>query len=153
MSPGGRRHELVVARKRLVMARANSYTKKTMKETVKIMLDEAVEKVNAGEIALKKLQKGGKLLVSMWRMRLLIHSKEGKRAVPAIVRLTVSSEGGIHELIAARKHLLTCRADASAFSKMIESVKLELDAAQKEVDEATMGLKNAEKRWKESIIW
>ena len=153
MSPGGRRHELVVARKRLVMARANSYTKKTMKETVKIMLDEAVEKVNAGEIALKKLQKGGKLLVSMWRMRLLIHSKEGKRAVPAIVRLTVSSEGGIHELLAARKHLLTCRADASAFAKMMKSVKHMLDDAENDLDKATMGLKNSEKRWKESIIW
>ena len=117
------------------------------------MLDEAEGKVQANAIALKNLKRGGKLSVSMCRMRVLIHSKEGTMAVPAIVRLTVSSEGGIHELIAARKHLLTCRADASAFAKIMDLTELELDAAQKEVDEASIGLKNAEKRWKESIIW
>ena len=124
-----------------------------MKETVQIMLDEAEGKVQANAIALKNLKRGGKLSVSMCRMRVLIHSKEGTMAVPAIVRLTVSSEGGIHELIAARKHLLTCRADASAFAKMMKSVKHMLDDAENDLDKATMGLKNAEKRWKESIIW
>ena len=90
MSPGGLRHELVGARKRLVMAKANAYTKATMKETVQIMLDEAEGKVQANAIALKNLKRGGKLSVSMCRMRVLIHSKEGTMAVPAIVRLTVS---------------------------------------------------------------
>ena len=153
MSPGDRRHELVLARKRLVRAKASVFTKKTMKETVQIMLHKAEENVKHAATVLKNLQKGGKLSVSMCRMRVLIHNKEGTRAVPAIVRLTVSSEGGIHELISARKHLLTCKADASAFAKIMDAVKLELDSAQKEMDEATMCLKNAEKRWKDSIIW
>lgn len=68
--------------------------------------DTADGKVQSTALALKNLKRGGKLSVSMWRTRLLIHSKEGKRAVPAIVRLPVSSEGNIHEFITYSKHRL-----------------------------------------------
>lgn len=43
--------------------------------------DTADGKVQSTALALKNLKRGGKLSVSMWRTRLLIHSKEGKRAV------------------------------------------------------------------------